>query len=136
MVEGSHFFVQAGHFADGAKTDDTVEGLRPFAGTFFIGDADCAAHTEYTPWEYDRQFLDLVARSGTALFISVDPQTIQAEQKKAFRAAVQTALSGTAPGGCEPLDWLFSTTPRLWRFGREKTTYNWDESVGASPFRA
>ena len=107
----------------------------PQHGTFFACDADCAAHTEQTPWEFDRQYLDLVARSGTALFISVDPRTVQPEQKAAFRAAMQTALSGGAPGGCEPLDWLHTTTPRAWRFGDERVTYHWEEAAGANPMR-
>jgi alpha-galactosidase len=103
--------------------------------TFFSGDPDCAAHTDKTPWEFDRQYLDLVARSGAALFISVDPRTVQPDQKAAFKAAMQTALSGGAPGGCEPLDWLNSTAPRVWRIGSETVTYHWDEPYGAWPFK-
>jgi alpha-galactosidase len=104
-------------------------------GTFFASDPDCAAHTEQTPWEFDRQYLDLVARSGTALFISVDPRTVTAEQRSAFQAAVQLALSGGTPGGAEPLDWLHTTTPRRWRVGRETVTYRWEEPAGANPLR-
>ena len=107
----------------------------PQHGTFFACDADCAAHTEQTPWEFDRQYLDLVARSGTALFISVDPRTVQPEQQAAFRAAMQTALSGGVPGGCEPLDWLHTTTPRAWRMGGERVAYHWEEPAGANPLR-
>ena len=103
--------------------------------TFFASDPDCAAHTDRTPWEFDRQFLDLVARSGAALFVSVDPRTVTAEQRAAFRAAMQTALSGGAPGGCEPLDWLHTTTPRVWRIGGETVTYHWEEAAGALPMR-
>ena len=114
---------------------NTLAFRLPQHGTFFSSDPDCAAHTEKTPWEFDRQYLDLVARSGTALFISADPRTIQPEQKAAFRAAMQTALSGGTPGGCEPLDWLHTTTPREWRFGGEKVTYHWEEPAGAHPFR-
>ena len=114
---------------------NTLAFRLPQNGTFFTGDADCAAHTEQTPWEFDRQYLDLVARSGTALFISVDPRTIQPEQKKAFYAAVQTALSGGAPGGCEPLDWLHTTAPCEWRCGDEKITFHWEEPSGANPLR-
>ena len=51
----------------------------------------------------------------------------------AFRAAMQTALSGGTPGGCEPLDWLTTTTPREWRIGSEKVTYHWEEPAGANP---
>jgi alpha-galactosidase len=114
---------------------NTLAYRLPQNGTFFASDPDCAAHTNQTPWEFDRQYLDLVARSGTALFISVDPRTIQPEQKAAFRAAVQTALSGGTPGGCEPLDWLHTTDPRQWRFGKDKVTYDWEEPAGAWPFR-
>lgn len=114
---------------------NTLAFRLPQNGTFFSSDPDCAAHTEKTPWEFDRQFLDLVARSGTALFVSVDPRQATAAQTNAFRAAMQTALSGGAPGGCEPLDWLHTTTPRRWRIGDEAVTYNWDEPAGAWPFR-
>ncbi len=112
---------------------NTLAYRLPQNGTFFTCDPDCAAHTDQTPWEFDRQYLDLVARSGTALFISVDPRTIQAEQKIAFRNAMQTALSGGTPGGCEPLDWLHTTAPRRWRFGKEKIGYHWEEPFGANP---
>jgi alpha-galactosidase len=114
---------------------NTLAFRLPQNGAFFASDPDCAAHTDRTPWEFDRQFLDLVARSGTALFVSVDPRTVTPEQKAAFRAAMQTALSGGAPGGCEPLDWLGTTTPREWRLGSEKVTYHWEEPAGANPLR-
>jgi alpha-galactosidase len=114
---------------------NTLAYRLPQNGTFFSCDADCAAHTERTPWEYDRQFLDLVAHSGTALFVSVDPRTVTAEQKNAFRAAMQTALSGGAPGGCRPLDWMHTTAPRVWRIGTERVSYHWDEPAGADPRR-
>jgi alpha-galactosidase len=114
---------------------NTLAYRLPQHGAFFASDPDCAAHTANTPWELDRQFLDLVARSGTALFVSVDPETITPDQKKAFRDAMQIALSGGTPGGCEPLDWLHATTPREWRIGTEKVSYHWEEAAGANPLR-
>ncbi|HWA24181.1 MAG TPA: hypothetical protein VG734_00805 [Lacunisphaera sp.] len=114
---------------------NTLAFRLPQHGTFFASDPDCAAHTQKTPWEFDRQFLDLVARSGTALFVSVDPRTVTPEQKAAFTAAMQIALSGGTSGGCEPLDWLTTTTPRRWRIGSETVTYNWEEPAGALPLR-
>jgi alpha-galactosidase len=114
---------------------NTLAFRLPQNGTFFTSDPDCAAHTEQTPWELDRRFLDLVARSGTALFVSVDPRSVTPEQRAAFRAAMQTALSGGTSGGCEPLDWLQTTTPRRWRFGREEVAYHWEEPAGANPMR-
>lgn len=104
-------------------------------GTFFVCDADCAAHTSATPWEWDSQYLDLVARSGTALFISADPRTVTAAQKAAFGAAVRTALSGGEKGGCEPLDWMETTAPRSWRIGGATAAFSWEQPFGAWPFR-
>src|SRR5438552_1011705 len=59
---------------------NTLAYRLPQHGAFFQSDPDCAAHTAATPWELDRQFLDLVAKSGTALFVSVDPRTVTPEQ--------------------------------------------------------
>ncbi|MEI6105596.1 MAG: hypothetical protein WCR49_01170 [Opitutae bacterium] len=114
---------------------NTLAYRLPQHNAFFASDPDCAAHTARTPWELDRQFLDLVARSGTALFVSVDPRTVTVEQTAAFRVAMQTALSGGIPGGAEPLDWLHTTTPRIWRIGGKECTYQWDEPAGANPAR-
>jgi alpha-galactosidase len=114
---------------------NTLAFRQPQNLAFFACDADCVAHTEKTPWEFDRQFLDLVARSGTALFVSVDPHTVTAEQKAAFRTSMQIALDGGQPGGAEPLDWLHTTCPREWQIGDEKVTYKWEEAYGAYPLR-
>lgn len=114
---------------------NTLAYRMPQNGAFFAIDPDCAAHTDQTPWELDRQFLDVVSRSGAALFISVDPRTITPEQKAAFRAAMQIALSGGAPGGSEPTDWLHTTAPQAWRLGGETMNYRWEDSCGTSPFR-
>jgi alpha-galactosidase len=103
-------------------------------GTFFACDPDCASHTGKIPWALDSQFLDLVSRSGTILFISADPTKIAPDEKEAFRRAIQTALSGGDAEGCEPLDWLHSTTPEEWRFGKEKVQYRWSENIGTNPF--
>jgi len=114
---------------------NTLAYRLPQHGAFFQIDPDCAAHTASTPWELDRQFLDLIAKSGTALFVSVDPRTVTPEQKSAYREAMMTALSGGARGGAEPLDWLHTTAPREWRIGGRRVTYQWEEAWGALPFR-
>ncbi|HUE22207.1 MAG TPA: hypothetical protein VMQ86_11035 [Bryobacteraceae bacterium] len=90
---------------------------------FFAADADCVPLTGGIPWELTRQWLDLVARSGTALFVSVDPAAITAEQ----RPAVQSALAEAArphPAGA-PLDWMDTTTPEDWRLDGKPVHYNW-----------
>ncbi|GAB3919819.1 hypothetical protein GCM10027613_24750 [Microlunatus endophyticus] len=100
-------------------------------GRFFALDADCVPVTAATPWRRNREFLDLVARSGTALFLSVDPAQRTVEIDADLKAAVRIALDGGEPDGIEPLDWLHSTSPRRWRIGSTERRYDWLEPYGA-----
>ncbi|MEQ7004604.1 hypothetical protein ABN028_00260 [Actinopolymorpha sp. B17G11] len=99
---------------------------------FFVADADCVPCTPDTPWDRNRQFLDLVARSGTALFVSVDPAARTPSADADLRSAVRLALDGGTPGGVEPLDWLRATDPRRWRTNEGLHVYDWTEPWGAN----
>ncbi|MCI2240055.1 hypothetical protein MO973_36110 [Paenibacillus sp. TRM 82003] len=103
-------------------------------GTFFALDADCVPSTPGTDWSLNRRFLDLVARSGTALFVSVDPATRSDAVDADLSAALRLALDGGEAGGIEPLDWLSTTTPRRWRSGGRELRHEWEGELGADPF--
>ncbi len=103
-------------------------------GRFFAVDADCVASTPQTDWALNRQFLDLVARSGTALFVSVDPSTRTDAVDADLAAALRLALDGGQPGGVEPLDWFSSPTPSRWRCGDDVRTYDWLSESGGDPY--
>jgi alpha-galactosidase len=94
---------------------------------FYAVDADCVglANAGAVPWEKNRQWLDLVARSGTPLFVSWRRQLAGPEERKALRAAFIRA-SQSAPTA-EPLDWMETPAPKRWRFGSEEVTYDWGE---------
>ncbi|NQX13071.1 hypothetical protein HQQ80_15680 [Microbacteriaceae bacterium VKM Ac-2855] len=102
--------------------------------TFFTADPDCIASTPMTDWRLNRQFLDLVARSGTALFVSVDPSTRTSAVDADLSAALRLALDGGATGGIQPLNWLDSPTPSQWRSGSEVIEYDWLGGDGADAF--
>lgn len=102
--------------------------------TFFTLDADCIPSTRGTDWRRNREFLDLVARSGTALFVSVDPATRDDRVDADLSAALRLGLDGGVPGGVEPLDWLSTPTPARWRVGGAERRYQWLEDFGADPF--
>ena len=87
--------------------------------------ADCVPVTGDAPWRLTRQWLDLVARSGTVLFVSVDPAAIAAEQKPAIQAALAEAARTHPPG--VPLDWMGTTTPERWRLDWKLVRYKWYE---------
>lgn len=99
--------------------------------SFYAVDADCVPCTSATPWRQNRQFLDLVAHSGTALFVSIEARARTPEATADLRNALGTALDNT--GDAEPLDWLTTTAPRHWRLGNIEKTYEWDERIGAWP---
>ena len=101
---------------------------------FFAVDADCVPSTTSTDWALNRQFLDLIARSGTALFVSVDPRTRTDQVDADLSAALRLALNGGDPGGVEPLDWLDTTSPERWATQHEQLRYTWMERWGADPF--
>ena len=47
------------------------------------------------------------------MFVSVDPDTVTLEQKRDVAEAFRTACGVTEPA--EPLSWLDTTCPDLWR---------------------
>jgi alpha-galactosidase len=100
--------------------------------TFFANDGDCVGLTRQVSWDLNKQWLDLLARSGTPLFVSADPEVLGAAQRQAIQAAFARAARAQ-PGG-EPLDWMDTTLPTRWRFGRETVAYRWSGESGPSPF--
>ena len=78
-----------------------------------------------------RQWLDVVAKSGSVLLISPDPRAIGKEQQSALREAFEGYVH--RPSG-EPLDWRESRTPQAWRSSAGPDTYSWVLEEGESPF--
>ena len=105
---------------------NTLAFRLPQHGRFFAVDADCVPNTPLTPWARNREFLDLVARSGTALFVSVDPVSRTDASDADLAAAVQLALSGGEPGGIRPLDWMTTRTPTEWAGIDRTVAYDWN----------
>ena len=96
--------------------------------TFFAADADCVPLTKAIPWELTRQWLDLVTRSATPLFVSVDPAVITARDRSVLKAAF--ALAARPQPGAEPLDWMQTTVPEHWRIDGKPVDYHWyDDEV-------
>ena len=111
---------------------NTLAFRAPQHRAFFDLDADCAAVTPQVPWDLSRRWLDLVAASGTALFVSPDPAAVNSESKQAIRQAF--AVAARPREVAEPLDWLDTTTPGRWRVEEGIVEYDWYGNEGASPF--
>ncbi len=111
---------------------NTLAFRGPQHDAFFAADADCAAITPLVPWSMASRWLDLLASSGTPLFVSADPKAMGPKQKQALKRAFATA-SAVLPLA-EPVDWMDSTTPSRWRFGGRSAEYDWYGPEGSSPF--
>lgn len=109
---------------------NTLAFRMPQQETFFCADADCVGLRPEIAWEQNRQWLDLLSRSGTALFVSAHPEAVGQEQRAALREAfARAALPMTA---AEPLDWMETTSPRRWLCQGETQIYDWSPFPGAA----
>lgn len=95
--------------------------------TFYVADGDCFGLVDagLVPVHLNLRWLDLVARSGTALFVSWKRQLATAEYAAALERALRTAARARPTG--EPLDWMATARPEKWNFGGEHVEYGWDE---------
>jgi alpha-galactosidase len=98
-------------------------------GAFYAADPDCVGVTTEQPWELNRQWLDLVARSGTALFVSLAPDALGADQRRDLGQAL--ALAAQPQPLAEPLDWERTVYPTRWRLMGRQYTYDWVGPEGA-----
>jgi len=90
---------------------------------FYAADPDCVGVTNDIPWELNRQWLDLVSRSGTPLFVSLAPDALDAARRRDLRVALARAEEPQPLG--EPLDWRHTTWPGRWRLMDAELGYDW-----------
>ena len=91
--------------------------------TFYHADADCVGITENIPWELNRQWADLIARSGTPLFVSVNRQVLNEAQRKELAAILECACE--QKHHARPVDWIDHNCPREWQDGGTLLRYQW-----------
>ena len=89
---------------------------------FYLADADCVGILDDNiPWEKNRQWLDVLSKSDTALFTSCaaldGSQT--ADIKKAYKEIQKRHT-------VKPIDIYENPTPREWEIDGRMTVYNWD----------
>ena len=110
---------------------NTLAFRLPQHNTFFSIDPDCAGITPQIPWQLNRQWLDLIARSGAALFISPEPSATGSGQRAAIKDAFQMAATGDSKA--RPENWFRDSTPERW-LTPQRVTYQWSGPAGCSPF--
>ncbi|HEX9513694.1 MAG TPA: hypothetical protein VF939_24550 [Puia sp.] len=90
---------------------------------FYAADGDCVGLTKEVPWSKNKQWMQLIAGSGTPLFISAQPDAMGAEQKQVVRESFALAARRLPAG--EPLDWLTNPFPKEWKLNGEKRVFDW-----------
>jgi alpha-galactosidase len=90
---------------------------------FYAADGDCVGLTKKVDWSKNKQWMELLAKSGTPLFISAQPEAVGEPQKQTIRECLALA-SQELPVG-EPLDWLESPTPSKWKLNGKVEEFNW-----------
>ena len=98
-------------------------------GAFYVADADCVGVTNAVPWALNRQWLDLLSRSGTMLFVSLAPDALGADQRRDLKTALALAASPQPLG--EPIDWMRNVYPSRWKLRGEERKYDWVGIDGA-----
>ena len=94
-------------------------------GTFFAADPDCAGLAEEgaVPWEKNRQWIDLLSRSGMPFFISWRRGLADAAVRETLSAAFRRAAAQGQ--SAEAIDWFDSTAPRRWKTADGVVEYDW-----------
>ena len=91
--------------------------------TFYKADADCVGVLEKNiPWELNRQWLDLLAKSGTPLFVAIQPSALTSEMEKDLKEAFR--INSIQKDSAKPLDWLYNNSPQEWEINGKKTEYD------------
>ncbi len=90
---------------------------------FYAADADCVGITGDIPWENNREWLNLLAESGSPLFVSPSPDAVTDEMKKDLHRAFE--INSRQTDVCEPLDWLWNYTPNRWIINGTERHFSW-----------
>ena len=93
-------------------------------GTFYGADGDCVGLTPKVPWEKNKQWMELVAKSGTPLFISAQPEAMGTEQRISIKECFKLAAQHLPVG--EPLDWMENAVPKKWKLNGKIEMFDWD----------
>jgi alpha-galactosidase len=97
----------------------------PQHGVFFLVDGGCVGESldRPVPWEMNRQWLSLLSRGGSPVFISFPKAMIKSDRLEALRWAMADAVVGQP--ALEPLDWMDQSMPLHWRVNGSVESFSW-----------
>lgn len=90
---------------------------------FFFVDADCVGITNAISWDKNKKWLDVLAKSGTPLFISIAEDAKYDEIKGDITEALKKASKDVLVS--KPIDWMENIQPRHWESAYGSDEYDW-----------
>lgn len=106
---------------------NTLAMRMPQNRVFYDCDADCVGLTREVDWKMNSQWLELLAKSGTPLFVSVDPDIATEEHCVALKKAF--AVASRRMKEAQPLDWQDNMCPEIWNFEEGRREFDFNEPV-------
>lgn len=103
----------------------------PQNGRFYTVDADCAGFKKgMIPFTLNKEWVTLLAKSGTPLFISA-PNGAFTDEEFAYMKEMYKFASKQRNVAI-PLDWQYNATPAKWSIDGEEASFVWFGETGAS----
>ena len=93
---------------------------------FYMVDADCAGFIKgYIPFSLNKKWVELLAKSGTPLFISAPNGAFDDEEFAYMKEMYK--IASLQENVAIPLDFTYNATPALWSIDGEQHEFNWWE---------
>ena len=109
---------------------NTLAFRLPQHGKFYEIDADCVGIDGGISWSMNKQWADVLAKSGTPLFISVRPNILDETEKQELHEILKVASK--QEHHVIPVDWEETTCPEHWQDKDHDIDckYQWFEEIG------
>ena len=108
---------------------NTLAFRLPQNGKFYMVDADCAGFIKgRIPFSLNKEWVTLLAKSGTPLFISAPKDAFNDDEMSYMRKLY--AIASKQSNIAKPLDWKYNATPAKWEIDGEEVSFNWFPDEG------
>lgn len=109
---------------------NTLAFRLPQHGKFYEIDADCVGIDGGISWSMNKQWADVLAQSGTPLFVSVRPNILDETEKQELHEILKVASK--QEHHVIPVDWEETTCPEHWQDKDHDIDckYQWFEETG------
>ena len=133
LCAGIHEFNRTGDDTSGREWEKTKKmGVNTLAfriaqnNAFFGADADCVGIFDHNiDWKYNSQWLKILSKSGSCLFVSCQPGILNEAEAEDLRQGFRYGSSQSDT--LIPIDWMETRTPSNYFINGEIVTFDWGE---------